>query len=129
MQFAPRSQQRAVLAVAALAAATLTAAPAALAASASGGTAAVGPVVRLEAAQRDVTIGSSHGFVQMDPGVWVESLGSALQFDVQRAAYPKPVTLTQVIHTLGGRPGARRRQPGRRGSRRKRRHGGRRERR
>jgi hypothetical protein len=62
----------------------------------------MGPVVRLEAAQRNVTIGSSHGFVQMDPGVWVESLGSALQFDVQRAAYTKPVTLTQIIQTPWG---------------------------
>src|SRR5215470_7149804 len=63
-----------------------------------------GPVVRLEAAQHSgVTIHSfSHGFVHMDPGIWVESLGSALQFDVRRASYTKPVTIAQIIHARGG---------------------------
>jgi Lysyl oxidase len=61
-----------------------------------------GPVVTLEAAQRSVTVHSSQGFVDMDPGIWVASLGSALQFDVRRASYTKPVTITQVIHQPGG---------------------------
>jgi hypothetical protein len=61
-----------------------------------------GPVVTLEAAQRSVTVHSSQGFVDMDPGIWVASLGSALQFDVRRASYTKPVTITQVIHPPGG---------------------------
>src|SRR5262245_46606288 len=63
---------------------------------------ASGPVVRLEAAQRSVTVRSSKGFVHMDPSIWLSSLGSALQFDVQRASYTKPVTLTQVIHVPSG---------------------------
>ena len=73
--------------------------PAASAASAHG---ASGPVVRLEAAQRTVTVASTRGVVHMDPGIWVSSLGSALQFDVQRASYSKPVTIMQVIHTRSG---------------------------
>jgi Lysyl oxidase len=69
-----------------------------------------GPVVTLEAAQRSVTVHSSQGFVDMDPGIWVASLGSALQFDVRRASYTKPVTITQVIHPRGG-PATTRRLP------------------
>jgi len=63
-----------------------------------------GPVVRLEAAQHSgVTVHSFfHGFVLMDPGIWVASLGSALQFDVRRASYTKPVTIVQIIHTPWG---------------------------
>jgi hypothetical protein len=59
-------------------------------------------VVTLAAAQRSVTVDSFQGFVHMDPGIWVESLGSALQFDVRRASYTKPVTIAQIIHARGG---------------------------
>ena len=38
----------------------------------------------------------------MDPGIWTASLGSALEFDVQRPSYASPLTLTQVIHLPGG---------------------------
>src|SRR5262249_41316292 len=63
-----------------------------------------GPVVKLEAAQHSgVTVHSFfHGFVLMDPGIWVASLGSALQFDVRRASYTKPVKIVQIIHTPWG---------------------------
>src|SRR5215472_6022676 len=68
-----------------------------------------GPVVKLEAAQHSgVTVHSFfHGFVLMDPGIWVASLGSALHFDVRRASYTKPVTIVQIIHSPGGRVTAR----------------------
>ena len=62
----------------------------------------IGPRLELVATQRRVTVGSFQGYVHMDPGVWVESLGSALQFDVQRAGYASPVTIEQVIHTPWG---------------------------
>jgi hypothetical protein len=61
-----------------------------------------GPVIKLEATQPSVTVGSFGGNVHVDPGIWVASLGSALQLDVQRASYTKPVTLTQIIHTPWG---------------------------
>ena len=65
-------------------------------------------MIRLEAAQHSVTVHSTKGTVHMDPGIWLSSLGSALQFDVQRASYTKPVTLMQVIHTG---PGSARKRP------------------
>src|SRR5215470_10798476 len=64
--------------------------------------AAHGPVVKLVVAQNSITLSSFRGRVFLDPGVYVASLGSALQFDVQRASYTKPITLTQVIYRPGG---------------------------
>ena len=64
--------------------------------------AAQGPVVKLVVAQNSITLSSFRGRVYLDPGVYVASLGSALQFDVQRASYTKPITLTQVIYHPGG---------------------------
>jgi hypothetical protein len=73
------------------------------AASAAGTQAAArGPVVRLVVAQNSITLSSFRGRVYLDPGVYVASLGSALQFDVRRASYTKPITLTQVIQNPGG---------------------------
>ena len=74
------------------------------AASSPAGTqaAAQGPVVKLIVAQNSITLPSLQGRVYLDPGVYVASLGSALQFDVQRASYTKPITLTQVIYRPGG---------------------------
>ena len=60
-----------------------------------------GPVVKLIAAQNSITLPSSRGRVYLDPGVYAASLGSALQFDLQRASYTKPITLTQVIYRPG----------------------------
>ena len=64
--------------------------------------AAQGPEVKLIVAQNSITLSSFRGRVYLDPGVYVASLGSALQFDVQRASYTKPITLTQVINRPGG---------------------------
>src|SRR5215472_13758978 len=64
--------------------------------------AAQGPVVKLIVAQNNITLDSFRGRVYLDPGVYVASLGSPLQFDVQRASYTKPITLTQVIYHPGG---------------------------
>jgi hypothetical protein len=79
-------------------------AAAALAGPALAGTQATahGPVVKLVVAQKSITLSSFRDQVFLDPGVYVASLGSALQFDVQRASYTKPITLTQVIDRPGG---------------------------
>lgn len=63
---------------------------------------APGPSVHLIAAQNTITVPRFGRVVFLDPGIYVESLGSALQFNVQRANYAKPVTITQVIHLPGG---------------------------
>jgi hypothetical protein len=57
-----------------------------------------GPTLKLEIAQRSFKAFSFRGRVGFDPGMWLAALGSPLEFDVQRASYTKPVTLTQVIH-------------------------------
>jgi hypothetical protein len=92
--------RRGALAVAVLALAAISipgaAAVGAAAANASG---VPGPTLKLEAAQHSgVTVQSFQGFVQMDPGIWLASLGSALQFEVQRASYTRPVSIAQVIY-------------------------------
>jgi Lysyl oxidase len=40
--------------------------------------------------------------VTLDPGIWLASLGSAVEFRVQRASYTKPITITQIIHLPSG---------------------------
>lgn len=60
------------------------------------------PIVKLVAAANNITTQSSGGAVILDPGIYVVSLGSALQFDLQRTSYTKPVTIAQVIHQPGG---------------------------
>ncbi len=77
--------------------------PGTAAASAAGTQAAAkGPVVKLIVAQNSITLPSFRGRVYLDPGVYVASLGSALQLDVRRPSYTKPITLTQVIYHPGG---------------------------
>jgi hypothetical protein len=61
-----------------------------------------GPAVKLIVAQKTISLPRFGNMVFLDPGVWVASLGSALQFDVQRVTYSRPVTITQVIHLPGG---------------------------
>ena len=46
---------------------------------------------------RSVRLYGSRGRVFLDPGIWVSALGSPLEFDVQRASYAKPLTITQII--------------------------------
>ena len=98
MRFTKRVPQRGALAAAGLAVAAV-AMPGGPAVSAA---AVPGPVLTLEAAQRSVTLYSFRGQVFLDPGIWVSALGSPLQFDVQRASYTKPVTITQIIHPPSG---------------------------
>jgi hypothetical protein len=99
-----RGLQRAAVTVFASAVAAATLAGPALAGPALAGSlaAARGPVVKLIAAQNSITLDSYQGRVYLDPGVYVASLGSALQFDVRRASYTKPITLTQIIRRPGG---------------------------
>ncbi len=103
MRWTPRIPRRSVLAAAGLSLAVATA-PGMLACPALAGTraAAAGPVVKLIVAQNSITLPSFRGRVYLDPGVYAASIGSALQFDVQRASYTKPITLTQVIYRPGG---------------------------
>ena len=62
-----------------------------------------GPTIRLVATERSVTVGQqSRQHVFLDPGVYVEALNSALQFDVRLPRYGGPQTLTQIIHLPGG---------------------------
>jgi hypothetical protein len=77
--------------------------PAAALAAAPSRATAQGPTVKLVAAQNVVTVQRFGRLVFLDPGIWVASLGSALEFDVQRATYLKPLTISQVIHLPGGR--------------------------
>jgi hypothetical protein len=57
-----------------------------------------GPVLRLEAAQRSITLDSFGGKVFPDSGIWIAAHGSPLQFDLRRQPYTSPITITQVIH-------------------------------
>ena len=94
MRFTKWAPHRGALAVAGLAVAAL-AMPGVPAVSAAK---VPGPVLKLEAAQRSVTLYGFRGRVYLDPGIWVSALASPLEFDVQRASYTKPVTITQIIH-------------------------------
>ena len=87
-------RRRGTLAVAGLAV-TAIAVPGLSAASAAK---VPGPTLKLEIAQRSFKAFSFRGRVGFDPGMWLAALGSPLEFDVQRASYTKPVTLTQIIH-------------------------------
>lgn len=64
--------------------------------------AAIGPTVKLVEAQRNITVPQfGKNFIFLDPGVYVAAFGSQLRFDVSRASYAKPLTITQVIHVPG----------------------------
>ena len=61
-----------------------------------------GPQVKLIPAQNSITAQRFGREVFLDPGIYVAALGSALEFDVQRASYSQPLTITQVIHLPDG---------------------------
>jgi hypothetical protein len=63
--------------------------------------AAAGPTVKLVVAQKNITVPQIGKAVYLNPGVYVAAFGSQLQFDVSRASYTKPLTITQVIHVPG----------------------------
>ncbi len=87
---------------AAIAAAGCTVAATAPLAAAAAQAGATGPSVRLVAAQNTITVPRFGREVFLDPGIYVESLLSPLRFNVQRASYAKPVTISQVIRLPGG---------------------------
>ena len=82
--------------------AALTAATATASASASAAATGPWPALRLIAAQHSITVPEYGGDVFLDPGVYVASFGAALQLDVQRASYAKPVKVTEVVRLPGG---------------------------
>jgi hypothetical protein len=94
MRFTRWNRRHGALAVAVLATAAV-AAPGLPAASAAK---TPGPALKMAAAQNSIRVPSFRGRVFIDPGIWLEAFGSPLEFDVQRAAYTKPVTITQIIH-------------------------------
>ena len=60
------------------------------------------PTVKLYAAQLSEKVpvyGKGRTFI--DPSIYVEARGSALQFDVKRANYAQPLTIAQIIKTAG----------------------------
>ncbi len=61
-----------------------------------------GPQIKLIPAQNSIKVARYGRTVYLDPGIWTASLGSALEFDVQRSGYASPLTLTQIIHLPGG---------------------------
>src|ERR1700760_1919548 len=61
-----------------------------------------GPQIKLIPAQNSITVPRYGRTVYMDPGIWTASLGSALEFDVQRPDFTSPLSLTQIIHLPGG---------------------------
>ena len=60
------------------------------------------PLVELVAAQNRITLSSTGGLVYIDPGIWVASVGSSLEFRVWRTRYNSPVRITQVLHGAAG---------------------------
>lgn len=64
---------------------------------------AAGPTIKLIVAQKNISVpqfGKNRVF--LDPGVYVAALGAKLQFEVQRAGYAKPVTITEILHPSRG---------------------------
>ena len=62
------------------------------------------PVVKLYAPQlseKVAVFGGKNSFSFIDPSIYVETLGSALQFNVQRKTLTSPRTITQVIRYGG----------------------------
>ena len=87
---------------AAIAAASLAAAAVCGPVAAAGAAPATGPRVKLIVAQNNVTVPRYGHQVYLDPGIWVASLGSPLELEVQRPDYSSPLSLTQVVHLPGG---------------------------
>lgn len=62
----------------------------------------VTPTIKLMVAQNYIQVQQFGNFAFLDPGVYVAAFGSTLEFQVQRASYTKPLTMTEIIHTRGG---------------------------
>src|SRR5580693_2484485 len=87
---------------AAIAAASLAAAAVCGPVAAASATPAPGPRIKMVAAQNNITVPRYGRQVYLDPGIWVASLGSAFQLDLQRPDYSTPMTVTQVVDLPGG---------------------------
>jgi hypothetical protein len=87
---------------AAIAAASLAAAAVCGPMAAAGAAPAPGPEIKMIAAQNNITVPRYGRQVYLDPGIWVASLGSAFQLDLQRPDYSTPMTITQVVDLPGG---------------------------
>jgi hypothetical protein len=65
---------------------------------------ATAPEIKLIPAQSTVTAHSDGKSAFVDPGIWVASLGAPLQFNVSRASYTRPLTITEVLSGSVARP-------------------------
>jgi hypothetical protein len=63
---------------------------------------APGPEIKMIAAQNNITVSRFGRQVYLDPGIWMASLRSAFQLDLQRPDYSTPMTVTQVVSLPGG---------------------------
>src|SRR5258707_12147253 len=70
--------------------------------SAQGSSSVGAPMVKLVVAQKSINVPRFGRRVFLDPGVYVTAVGSALQFNVRRAGYAKPITVTQILRGPGG---------------------------
>src|SRR3990172_6524165 len=60
------------------------------------------PTLRVFAAQSQLTVERDrHGFVYLDPGMWITSVGGDFELRVARTDYESPITLTQVDSETG----------------------------
>lgn len=66
------------------------------------------PRLALIAAQTTVTQSRSHGYVSLDPGIWVASLGRDFRIEVRRASYTRPMAAIEVTRGPRGRERRRR---------------------
>jgi Lysyl oxidase len=82
-------------------AATLAAGPA-MASARTGPAGPAGPEIRLIAAQKSIRVPRYGSHVFIDPGIYLAAYGSPLEFEVRRAGYSAPVTISQVIRLPGG---------------------------
>ncbi len=60
------------------------------------------PVLKLRVSQQSITVFRFRRQVFLDPGVFVESLGARLKFQVQRASYSTPIQISQVLSGPAG---------------------------
>jgi lysyl oxidase len=60
------------------------------------------PVLKLRASQKSLTTFVFRKQVFLDPGVFVESLGAPLEFQVQRSSFTTPLQISQVLSSQAG---------------------------
>lgn len=102
MKWSPRALRCTAVVISLSAAVPMALSPPALGAARVGSRSGTGPTIELATAQKSITLERYAGYVILDPGIWVASLGSPLELDVGRASYVQPITITQVVHLQGG---------------------------